>query len=150
MVTSEHGGDIYRRQVLYDFSANVNPLGMPESARRAALSSELLWERYPDPLCGGLTERIAEHEGTDRENILCGCGAADIIYRIVNAVRPKKAVIAAPTFSEYERALRSAGCEIARYMLDGDNDFDLSPDFADIIDRNTDIVFLCTPNNPTG
>lgn len=150
MVNSGHGGDIYRNKIMYDFSANINPLGMPERVKKAASASADMWENYPDPLCEKLRENISGHENISPENILCGCGAADIIYRIVNALRPKKALIAEPTFSEYEKALNSAGCEIILYNLSEKNNFKLECDILDFISNDVDMFFLCTPNNPTG
>lgn len=150
-----HGGDILTAQTAYggevlDFSANLNPLGMPapvaEAARQAADQSA----RYPDPLCRDLRRAIAAHDGVGAEQVVCGNGAADLIFRLVFALKPKKALVTAPTFSEYEEALTCVGCETDRYMLDGAHYFDLDHHFVNAIGPDTDLVFLCTPNNPTG
>ena len=58
-----HGGDIYSRQVRYDFSANINPLGTPESVRQAVIDSANRIHQYPDPCCRELIGKIAEYEG---------------------------------------------------------------------------------------
>ena len=50
-----HGGDIYRNPVRYDFSINLNPLGMPEGVKRRLKETVEDWGRYPDPQCEALT-----------------------------------------------------------------------------------------------
>ena len=150
-----HGGDILTAQAAYggevlDFSANLNPLGMPapvaEAVRLAADQSAC----YPDPLCRDLRRAIAAHDGVGEEQVVCSNGAADLIFRLVFALKPKKALVTAPAFSEYEEALTCVGCEVARYALDQNKNFDLDAGFLDAIGRDVDLVFLCTPNNPTG
>ena len=105
-----HGGDIagyfdqYGCEPL-DFSANVSPLGLPEGVRRAVIDSLSTADQYPDPLCRRLRAAIGAFEGADPARILCGNGAADLIFRLVLAVKPKTALVPAPTFAEYETAL---------------------------------------------
>ena len=70
-----HGGDIYRNHVEYDFSVNVNPLGMPEGSVRAAQEAILHSTRYPDWRGEALCRAIAEAEGVEAEWILPGNGA---------------------------------------------------------------------------
>lgn len=145
-----HGGNTGRFPGATDFSANINPLGMPDSVRKAVLSGIDDIERYPDPYCTVLRMRIAEHESIQKENTVCGNGAADLIYRIVHAFRPKKALVCAPSFGEYTRALNEAGCSIAEHLLTEENGFALTDRILDELDGSVDICFLCTPNNPTG
>ena len=150
-----HGGDYvgyrekYGRDAL-DFSANVSPLGMPTAVAQAIGEAAYHADRYPDPLCRELCAAIARAESVPAEWVLCGNGAADLIFRLALSVRPRRALILAPTFAEYAAALETAGCEICRYELSEQNDFALTPEFANAIDENVDMVFLCQPNNPTG
>ena len=146
----KHGGDIYRYSNIIDFSANINPLGMPESAKKAVIDSAVLWECYPDPTCRELTEKISEYERAEKEKIVCGNGADDIIYRLVHALKPKRAVISEPSFSEYEKALSEVNCSIKRYFTAESEDFEVNEKILDLISTDTDIVFLCTPSNPAG
>lgn len=150
MVISEHGGDIYSREISLDFSANLNPSGMPEGVKTALKNSVSEWENYPDPLCRKLCKALSEYENFPIGNIVCGNGAADLIYRLVKAVNPKKVIVTAPTFSEYEKALSENGTEIVRYYLSEKYDFAIDKDIFDVIDSSADMVFLCNPNNPTG
>ncbi len=150
MLKPEHGGYVYDSKIEYDFSANLNLLGMPESVKNVLISSVDEWVKYPDPFCRSLTEKIALKEKTYSESIVCGNGAADLIYRIVYAVKPKNAVICTPTFSEYEKALNECGCMVKKHYLIPENNFGLDFQILDKLDDSIDIIFLCSPNNPTG
>lgn len=146
----KHGGDIYSNQVRLDFSANINPLGMPEGVKEAARESVVDCIHYPDPYCRRLTTAIAKKEGVSEEFILCGNGAADLIYRFVVANKPKRAVILAPGFSEYEDALRAMDCEVRYHFLREKFGFRLTDEFLVELTGDVDVIFLCNPNNPTG
>lgn len=146
---SEHGGYIYGKKVLYDFSANLNPLGMPQRVKNAAVLAIQDCEAYPDPFCTRLREQISAHTGLSAEQIVCGNGAADLIFRIISAAAPKRALIAAPTFSEYEKALRAQHCQITSFPLSPQKNFAFDDTILSAI-RNMDMVILCTPNNPNG
>ena len=148
-----HGGDLLTARSRYggpvlDFSTNLNPLGMPPEVRQAAASAD--GEAYPDPLCRVLRQAIAAHDGVEPEQIICGNGAADLIFRLAFALRPQKALLTAPTFSEYEGALTCVGCQVERYALDRAQAFDLDGGFLNAVTPGIELVFLCTPNNPTG
>ena len=150
-----HGGDWmgYRERFgrdALDFSANVSPLGLPEGVAQAIRDALPLADRYPDPLCRTLRAALSRAEGVPQERILCGNGAADLIFRLVWAVKPHKALVTAPTFAEYASALDTVGCEVKRFFLDEANDFAPTDALVDAVDESIDMVFLCQPNNPTG
>ena len=82
-----HGGDWagYRAEFgrdALDFSANVSPLGLPAGVAAAITAALPRADRYPDPLCRALRTKLAAAEGVDSAQILCGNGAADLIYRL--------------------------------------------------------------------
>ena len=145
-----HGGNIQQLPGILDFSANISPLGMPEGVREAAIRSIDSAESYPDPYCVQLRQRIGETEDIPPENIVCGNGAADLIFRIVHAMRPGRALVCAPCFLEYERALTETGCRTDRHILRETEGFRLTERILTDLTPDTDICFLCTPNNPTG
>ena len=150
-----HGGDWAGYEQQYgraplDFSSNVSPLGLPEGVRQAVIRSLRDADRYPDPLCRRLRRAIAGVEGVDSLWCLCGCGSADLIYRAVLAKRPRRALVTAPTFAEYEAALALASCRTERYILRKEEGFLLREDFLEAITPGVDMAFLCEPNNPTG
>lgn len=150
-----HGGDwagffeSYGFDAL-DFSANISPFGMPEGVKNAVIKSLEYAHRYPDPLCRSLVKKISQKENVPERSCLCGNGAADLIFRLVLAVKPKNALITAPCFAEYEQALNVCRCNVHRFVLILENEFRLDETFLDSIGEKTDMVFLCEPNNPTG
>lgn len=144
-----HGGDIYEGNIELDFSANTNPFGTPEGVKSAVLSSLGALSAYPDPYCRGLVSAIAEHESVPKEYVLCGAGAAELIYSFAFAENPGKAVELAPTFAEYCLPLK--GAQIKRFRLKEENGFRPNAELVDFIgETEPDAVFLCNPNNPTG
>ena len=145
-----HGGDIYRHPDVIDFSVNTNPLGAPESVKRAVQESVADIEHYPDVRCEALREAISGFEQVNMEAILCGNGAAELFFAAVQAVRPQKALVTAPSFSEYEEALRSVGAEVEYYYLCEEDNFQIREDYVDKLSKEIDMIFLCNPNNPTG
>lgn len=146
-----HGGDLYGRTVTLDFSANTNPLGTPPSVQEAVIRAAQLLNQYPDPYCRELVAALAAFEGVPESFILCGCGAAELIFSFCAAVKPRRALELAPTFSEYATALEAMGCAVDRYPLSETNGFTLTEDFLTFLEQGQwDAVFLCNPNNPTG
>ena len=150
-----HGGGVLTARARFggdvlDCSANLNPLGMPPAVQAAAAAAAADSARYPDPLCRALRAAIAAYDGVAPEQVLCGGGAAALIFRLAYALRPRRALVTAPAFSEYEEALTAAGCAVTRHPLRRENRFDVDGGLLDVIAPGVELVFLCTPNNPTG
>ncbi len=158
-----HGGDVYSiyeahpsmTDRLVDFSANISPLGMPEAIKTAAVRALSEAECYPDPKARSLTDAIIAFllrtYGTalDRSCVVCGNGAADVIYRLVLALRPKRALLCAPTFAEYEEALALTDTALEFYSC-AHPSLAVKDDICQAIHPGLDMMFLCNPNNPTG
>ena len=83
-----HGGDVYSREVSLDFSANVNPFGTPEKVVSAIAEAARGLSAYPDPYCAPLRQKLAATLGVSPQNIVCGNGAAELIYQFAAALRP--------------------------------------------------------------
>lgn len=151
----QHGGDIvsftekYGKKPL-DFSASINPLGMPEGVRKALEAAVTDSEDYPDPFCRRLRAALSDHHGIPTEWIVCGNGAADIIYRIAALSEGCRVLIAEPSFGEYERALVQAECDIVRFFSDEAACFSIRADICDHILPGTGMVFISNPGNPGG
>ncbi len=146
-----HGGDIYGGGVKLDYSANTNPFGTPQGVLDAITRCLHDLHRYPDPYCRELIKAISDFEEVPQEYILCGSGAAELIYSYCEAVKPETAAELAPTFSEYALGLERVGCKVQRYLLHQDDDFALTLDFLFWLkETKPEAVFLCNPNNPTG
>ena len=149
--TNLHGGDVYDGEIQLDFSANTNPYGTPQGVLDAITAALPRVHQYPDPYCRELVKAISEFEFVPKDWILCGSGAAELIYSYCEALRPQHAMELAPTFSEYALALERVGCQVERYPLKKENYFSLTEGFLPALERSRpDVLFLCNPNNPTG
>jgi len=145
-----HGGDIYHYQDVIDFSSNCNPLGTPLGVREAIFKSADNIKHYPDVQCSELRCALEAYEGIPSTQIICGNGAADLIFTLALAGKPKRALLPVPTFAEYEKALKSVSCTITYYKIEEKNGFLIRNEILKQINDELDILFLCNPNNPTG
>lgn len=150
-----HGGNVeeikrnYKiAEKIYDFSANINPLGINKKVKNEMIKALDKIESYPDITYHDLKQEIKRFEEVKYENIILGNGAAEVIFNISRGLKPKKALLMAPTFSEYEDSLRSIDCKVEYYNMD--KDFLIKEDFLEKMTKEIDIVFICNPNNPTG
>lgn len=150
-----HGGNIYRliregKKDIIDYSSNINPLGVPEIFKKKVIENFDILEKYPDPEYIELRESIGKYNKLGIENIVVGNGATEILFKYIQSTRPKKAVIIAPAFAEYTRALESIDCEIVHYELSPERNFHFDIDHFKQNIPQCDLVILCNPNNPTG
>src|ERR1044071_368391 len=134
LVDRTHGGDgahwaestgIKTSEIL-DFSASINPLGPPTGARKAFIASSGAISCYPDPYGEQLKKALARRHGMDPAEILIGNGSTQLIYLLCAALRPRKALIVGPAFSEYRNALALAGARLRTLFLAADNGFQFS------------------------
>lgn len=154
-MTYEHGGDIYSQRIQWDFSVNLNPLGMPERVKEAVRRSADFCACYPDSLCRELVKKLSGYHSVLEEDILCGNGAADLIYQIAFADPLKEGWVLAPGFSEYERALVAASARVHPFYLKREENFSLDIDGLIRALKEEKVgegraLFLSNPNNPTG
>lgn len=151
MIKEVHGGNIYKydRQI-YDFSANLNPLGMADEVKKAIADAVDTYQPYPDPFNRELKKAVSQFHNIDEDLLVFGNGAADIIFRIPLALKPEKALIVEPTFSEYEEGLKLAGCQVDYFPLSEEEGFHLDAERLAAQVGSYDICYICNPNNPTG
>lgn len=135
---------------LIDFSVNVNPAGPSPRAVAAACKALSRIDAYPDRESLALVRALARAQGIPEDTIVCGAGASGIIWRLAAAVRPKRIVVCAPTFSEYAEAASYYGACVQEFPLSEADDFDVPASFARAIEGPGDVAYLCNPNNPTG
>ena len=151
-----HGGDIYsdpslkQNKEMLDYSANINPLGIPAGVRHALKDAVAGCVNYPDPFCRELRAALSRYLSLPAEMIYCGNGAADVLFRIMAALQPKRTLILAPTFADYEKAAQATGSKIDYFTLKENNGFAVTSDILKAITKRTEMVVLCNPNNPTG
>lgn len=151
--TYVHGGDIQTYIDRHgfaplDLSANINPFGIPDAVRAAMHRAVDNCTQYPDPFCRAARQAIGAREGVNPDFLYCGNGAADVLDRLAAVLKPRKVLLTAPTFAEYERTL--SGAEIRVHNLRETDGFALTERILDEISPDLDAVYLCNPNNPTG
>ena len=135
---------------LLDFSENCNPNGPPKDVYRNWSQLYPSIARYPDPNGEPFLTAVAAYHGVPSSQILLGNGAAELLALFAQQYSGKKAILVHPTFSEYEATLTATGAEIIHLQAREEDDFALP--LHDIKEAMTtaDILYLCTPNNPTG
>ncbi|MFG6118026.1 threonine-phosphate decarboxylase CobD [Thalassobacillus sp. B23F22_16] len=157
MVLPAHGGQPGRIAAsigmeaegkVYDFSANINPIGPPAwlAEQLPRLMKEIA--NYPDPEYKEAYAALSRQEGMSAEQLLLTNGGAEAIFLIAQLFHGKKALIIDPTFSEYERACHAFDLEITQLRLNQSFQFPVEA-MAQVV-PGVDVVFLCRPNNPTG
>jgi threonine-phosphate decarboxylase len=133
-----------------DFSENVNPAGPPSSVQKiwADLSGKI--SQYPDPEGEPFITAAKNFHQIDRKSLFVGNGAAELLSLIAERYRGKTAVIVHPTFSEYETTLKAKNVEIVRVLSAEESGFKLPMNEIQKAMENASVLYLCTPNNPTG
>ena len=153
-----HGGNIRQAaeefgippKEIVDFSANINPLGLPTQLKKQIKENLSGILHYPDPECKLLREEISRYLDVDCRRIIVENGSTPLIYLFVQTFTPEKVLILIPTFSEYEKALRIQRSKIRFFPLKEKNNFSFElKKFLGYI-KGIDAIFLCNPNNPTG
>lgn len=135
---------------ILDFSSSVNPLGPSQKALVAAKEAFSQIAAYPDSNSNELREVIASHfRGVNKDNVVMGNGSTELMYLFAECFMSKgdTAVIPAPTFGEYESAVRKTGEAIKFIKLN--KTFNVNPKTFASGMAGAKMVFLCNPNNPT-
>jgi threonine-phosphate decarboxylase len=158
-----HGGDVARiaaqlncppEQVI-DFSANINPRGLPQAARKALADGAQRPEkllRYPDWETHLLRRLLAERLSVPFESVVLGAGASALIADAIRALKPAHCMALVPAFAEYRRACDAARCKFSGIPLHDKNQFSI--DIRECIRLlravRPDLLILNNPHNPTG
>lgn len=150
-----HGGDIYRNTIKYDFSVNVNPLGISEKVKKAYIDSLNELVNYPDLECEALKKALAEQLNTQVGQLVCTNGASELIHVLCRYLKPKKAMLIAPGFSGYEAALQAVKSKIEYFVLEEKEEFLLTEmKQKQLIQKikisKPELIFVTNPNNPNG
>ena len=108
--------------------------------------------RYPDPLQTELKHEISKVKGVSEEHIFCGNGsdeAIDLVYRIFCNPGIDNAVAIDPSYGMYQVCADVNDVEYRKVQLDANFQFHAA-DLLRVADNHTKLMFICTPNNPTG
>ncbi|WP_293946248.1 MULTISPECIES: histidinol-phosphate transaminase [unclassified Sphingobacterium] len=123
--------------------ANENPFGSP-------LNHD--YNRYPDPLQHQVKAKLSTIKGVPSENIFLGNGsdeAIDILYRAFCTPGVDNVILVPPTYGMYEVSANINDVAFRKVNLTADYQLDLDG-IANAIDARTKLIFICSPNNPTG
>ncbi|MBI5508020.1 MAG: histidinol-phosphate transaminase [Deltaproteobacteria bacterium] len=147
--------DAVRRELGLDrvvkLASNENPLGASPAACTAVAAAAQSLGRYPDPCGRLLVAALAEKHAVQAENVILGAGSAELMRVIASAyLEPQtEALMADLCFPMYASSTRLAGATPVSVPLDPDFDHDLERMLAAVTPA-TRVVFLASPNNPTG
>jgi threonine-phosphate decarboxylase len=154
----EHGGNLYQAArskgvaalELLDFSANINPLGLASTVEKTIIEQLPYIIHYPDAETTALKTAISEYYRVPMDQLIAGNGAVELLYLLCHMIHPKRVLVPAPTFSEYERAAAASGAQIDYCFLQEEKGFVFDiPAMLAAMTRKS-IVFIANPNNPTG
>ncbi|MDO8593947.1 MAG: histidinol-phosphate transaminase [bacterium] len=135
---------LYQKGVFMD--ANENSLG---SVISTEYGSEL--NRYPDPLSVDLRKALGKFLAIPEKNVFVGSGSDEIIDLLIRLFleQDEEIIVLEPTYGMYKVAAEVAGVKVKSLLLKPDFQIDIS-NLLSKIDSKTKIIFLCSPNNPTG
>jgi histidinol-phosphate aminotransferase len=135
--------DEFQGEASVFLDANENSIGSPL----------VKWyNRYPDPHQDAIRNKLSSIKGVPAENIFIGNGSdecIDLLYRAFCEPGRDNVIINPPTYGMYEVSANIQGIEIRRANLLENFQLDLE-NIESLIDINTKIIWICTPNNPTG
>jgi len=135
---------LYQKGVFMD--ANENSLG-------SVISTEYVSElnRYPDPLSMDLRKALGQFLDISEKNIFVGSGSDEIIDLLIRLFveQDEEIIVLEPTYGMYKVAAEVAGVNVKSLLLKTDFQIDI-PNLLSEINSKTKIIFLCSPNNPTG
>jgi histidinol-phosphate aminotransferase len=135
--------DEFQGEASVFLDANENSIGSPL----------VKWyNRYPDPHQDAIRNKLSSIKGVPSENIFIGNGSdecIDLLYRAFCEPGRDNVIINPPTYGMYEVSANIQGIEIRRANLLENFQLDLEK-IESLIDANTKIIWICSPNNPTG
>ena len=153
-----HGSDLEKIEEIYhiprheitSFSANVNPIGISPKLRATLAEHIDDITGYPEREYTSLRKCIADYVDADYKNIIVGNGSSELISLFIQNLKPHKALILGPTYSEYEREVTLSGGTARYYRLDEKHSFSVHMDTLEKqLNETVDLLIICNPNNPT-
>jgi len=151
-----HGGNLRRMaeqagctpDEILDFSANVNPLGPPPWLGQEVGQALQSVDSYPDPESHDLLMAAAEAYKIWPTQVVAGNGASELLFAIAAMGGYGQAIIPSPTYVDYSRACKAH--RIKAVTMPMSDDFQVNFPAMGSLLTTPSIVFLCSPNNPTG
>lgn len=131
-------------------ASNENPFGCSPKASEAIQQPSAFFALYPDGYATNLREALAGHLGVNQDQLIFGNGSDETIMMLSRALLSPETntVMATPTFPQYKHNAIIEGAEVREVPLkEGQHDLE---NMLAQIDEQTAIVWVCSPNNPTG
>ncbi|WHY70245.1 histidinol-phosphate transaminase [Fictibacillus enclensis] len=131
-------------------ASNENPYGSSPSVRDAIIAETAHLGLYPDGYSAELREELSEFLGVKQEKLIFGNGSDEVVQILSRSYLREgtNTVMAEHTFPQYKHNAIIEGAEIREVpLINGEHDL---KGMLGAIDENTRIVWLCSPNNPTG
>jgi histidinol-phosphate aminotransferase len=154
---SAYRPDLARYRVRLDANEAPPLLGVEARSRIDQVLEGGAWERYPDPTLASLRRAIARQLGVTPAEILPGAGSDEVISMLLTAfVRPlggadvATVLTTAPSFVMYRMSARCRGLRVLEVPLDADWDLPLAALKSALAVALPSIIFIASPNNPTG
>lgn len=157
-----HGGNVLELaaargvdwRTIVDFSASLNPLGPPEEVLDLLRQQPELVTCYPPNDHRALLAALAGYCGVTPDHLIAGNGATELMYFVLRFLRPRRALVALPTFSELPKACAVSGVDTDGVVLIRPDSRCWCVDWEALEDaliaRQPDLLILVHPNNPTG
>jgi histidinol-phosphate aminotransferase len=132
-------------------ASNENPLGASKKAKEAIIKYVSEIHRYPDANTTKLRQVISNYHNVNNDQIIIGNGADELITLISETFLQEgdEIIVPSPSFSEYDFGANLMGAKVVRISLSNMFEYDTSA-MLNAITNKTKIIYLCSPNNPTG
>lgn len=140
----------YNLDRIVKLASNENPYGYSENVRKVLQTMATDFELYPDGYASELRSKLTEHLDIAEDQLVFGAGSDEIITFICRAFLSEgtNTVMATPTFPQYRHHALIEGADIKEIpTIGGSHDLE---GMLEAIDDQTKIIWLCTPDNPTG
>ncbi|WP_078546091.1 histidinol-phosphate transaminase [Litchfieldia alkalitelluris] len=131
-------------------ASNENPFGCSEKVKEAITANLDSLALYPDGYSTELRQKLATHLNVEGSQLIFGNGSDEVIQIICRALLApgKNTVMPAPSFPQYKHNAVIEGAEVREIeLIDGNHNL---TGMLEAVDENTQIVWICSPNNPTG
>jgi len=131
-------------------ASNENPFGYSKKVDEVVAQSANHFEIYPDGYATELRKLLSDDLEVNPDQLVFGCGADEVIEIICRTYLEKgsNTIVANPTFPQYKHNALIEGATVKEIpLIDGHHDLDA---MLSAVDESTKIIWLCSPNNPTG
>lgn len=153
-----HGGDWVSAAKRYglpangflDYSANINPLGPPQSVISALQTQLQEVTRYPDPAHRSFRHALGRRLNLHEDWLLPANGAAEAMALALLALRPQQVGVVYPCFSEYVQLSEQFGARVISCYGWEEHGYKAEETQLYRLFQQADLVFIGSPNNPTG